>query len=107
LHCDPSISPRQGIADAAPHHLVVCRCASRRCCPRRLPVEDRGSRGYFLIRDKLGNGCGRPDQATTVERVQQFLAENFHPEVPVPFGEVIHGKAEGDFAWGFQLIVKV
>ena len=88
-------------------HHPGCRCSSRRRCPRRLPVENRGSRSYSLIRDKLGNGCVRPDQATTVGRVQQFLAENFHPEVPVPFGEVVRGKAEGDFGWGCQLIVTV
>ena len=41
----------------------------------------------------------------TIEERQQSIAPNFQVEVPVPFGEVVRGQAQGDLAWDYELIV--
>ena len=46
-----------------------------------------------------------PIKAMTIEQKQQLVAENFQPEVPVPFGEVIRGQAQGNNAWDYELVV--
>lgn len=46
-----------------------------------------------------------PIKAMTIEEKQQLVAENFQPEVPLPFGEVVSGKAQGDNAWDYELVI--
>ena len=44
-------------------------------------------------------------KAMTIEQKQQLIAENVQPEVPVPFGEVVRGNAQGENAWDYELVV--
>lgn len=44
-------------------------------------------------------------RAMTIEQKRQLIAPNFQPEVPVPLGEVVRGKAQGDVAWDYEILV--
>ncbi|NTU71730.1 MAG: hypothetical protein HGB10_07935 [Coriobacteriia bacterium] len=41
----------------------------------------------------------------TIEQKQTLIAENFQAEVPVPMGEVVAGRAQGDLAWDYELLL--
>jgi len=40
-----------------------------------------------------------------IEEKQLLIAPGFQPEVPVVFGEVVRGQAQGNNAWDYELIV--
>lgn len=44
-------------------------------------------------------------RAMTIAEKQKLIAPNFQIEVPVPFGQVVSGEAQGDTAWDYELIV--
>jgi hypothetical protein len=44
-------------------------------------------------------------RAMTIEEKQDLIASNFQIEVPVPFGTVVRGEAQGSNAWDYELIV--
>jgi len=44
-------------------------------------------------------------RAMTIPEKQKLIAANFQPEVPVPFGQVVKGEAQGETAWDYELVV--
>jgi len=85
---------------AASLAVVVTGCASKQVAPAVMQSPSAPS-----SQPATGSASFGPIRSMTLDEKQHLIAANFQPEVPVPFGEVVKGEAQGDTAWDYELVI--
>ena len=77
-------------------------------CWSRIQLVDQSSSGSSATTSAT-SGAATPTadiKPMTIQQKQQLIAPTFQMEVPVPFGDVVRGEAQGPEAWDYEVIVK-